>query len=66
MSSELVQTVIVSALAVGAAGMLVWRIAGPYFRKSAATAPCARCEAGDKCAPEPASEKLIQIQRPMR
>ena len=66
MSSEMIQTLIVSVLALGAAGTLVWRLARPYFTKSAASAPCARCESGDKCAPAPAKEQIIQIQRPAR
>jgi hypothetical protein len=66
MSSELLQTIIVSAIALVAAVLVVWRIAKPYFTRSTTTAPCARCESGDKCAPAAPSEKLIQIQRPTR
>lgn len=65
--TETVQTIIVSALALAAAATIVWRLARPYFTKQATTAPCARCESGDKCAPSPAAaEPLIQIQRRTR
>jgi hypothetical protein len=62
MSTELIQTVIVSAFALSAALTLGWRFVGPSFTKSTSTS-CARCEAGNKCAPAPPEAQLIQIRR---
>ena len=63
MSAEFVQTVIVSAIALGSAAMIVWSVARPYFTASSTSAPCARCESGHKCGPMPAKDQLIQVRR---
>jgi hypothetical protein len=62
-SADAIQTVLVSAVALIAAAVLIWRIASPYFTKATTSAPCAKCASGDKCAPAQPQPQVIQIQR---
>jgi hypothetical protein len=63
MSPDLIQTLIVSGIAIGAAGILIRRIVGPYFSRPTAGAPCARCASGEQCTTAKPQTKVIQIQR---
>jgi len=63
MSPDLMQTLIVSGIAIGAAGILIRRIVGPYLSQPTASAPCARCAAGEQCATAKPQTQVIQIQR---
>lgn len=64
MSTDFFQVVIVTAIAAGAAAMIGWTVARPYFTASRTRASCARCEGSrHNCAPMPATQPPIQIRR---
>ena len=60
MSSEMTQTLIVSAIALGAAGILCWQVIRPCL-SSSPSAPCAKCASGKACAVSTAKQAAVQI-----
>jgi hypothetical protein len=60
-SGDLVQTVIVSAIALGAAGVLFWQVIRPCL-SSSPSGPCAKCASGKPCAVSTARQAVQVIQ----
>lgn len=61
MTSDVMQTAIVTAFALGAAGLVSWKVAAPWFRTSQTS--CGKCDSPE-CGVQPAQQRpqLIQIQ----
>ncbi len=59
--TDAIQTAIVTAFALGAAGIVTWKVAAPWFRRSQAS--CGKCDS-PACGTEPHEQRspLIQIQ----
>ena len=60
MSSDTVQTLIVSAIALGAAGILFWQVIRPCL-SSSPSGPCAKCASGKPCAVSAAKQAAVQV-----